>query len=143
MPQFDFTTYSSQIFWFAICFCILYFAVSYIITPRIRSILEQRKKVISSDLSSTADLKTQIEELKSLNFKINQDSAQNYHQKIEATTQKIHQHRQDTITNLKKTLEENSKKSQQQLQDLIKKSQEQSVAVIDEIAKFIKSKILN
>jgi F-type H+-transporting ATPase subunit b len=143
MPQFDFTTYSSQIFWFAICFCILYFAVSYIITPRIRSILEQRKKVISSDLSSTADLKTQIEELKSLNFKINQDSAQSYHQKIEATTQKIQQHRQDTITNLKKTLEENSKKSQLQLQDLIKKSQEQSVAVIDEISKFIKSKILN
>jgi len=143
MPQFDFTTYTSQIFWFAICFFILYFAVNYLITPRIKSILEHRKKIITTDLSSTADLKTQIEELKSLNLKINQDSAQKYHQKIEATTQKIQQHRQDTITNLKKTLEENSKKSQQQLQDLIIKSQQQSVAVIDEIAKFIKSKILN
>ena len=73
MPQFDFTTYSSQIFWFSICFAILYLAVHFIITPRVRDILNTRKKIIDGDLSEASKINHEIDSLKSLTQKHSQD----------------------------------------------------------------------
>jgi F-type H+-transporting ATPase subunit b len=143
MPQFDFTTYSSQIFWFSICFAILYLAVYFIITPRVQEILDNRKKIIDGDLSSAGKINHEIDSLKAITQKNNQESNSIYHNKIESTIQKISHTRQEAIESLKKTIEENSKKSRKQLQELVFQSQKNSGKIIDEIAKNIKSKIIN
>ncbi len=143
MPQFDFTTYSSQIFWFSICFAILYLAVYFIITPRVQEILDNRKKIINGDLSSASKINHEIDSLHTLIQKNSQESNSLYHDKIESTLKKISHTRQEAIENLKKTIDENSKKSRKELQELVIKSQRNSGEIINEIAKNIKSKILN
>jgi F-type H+-transporting ATPase subunit b len=143
MPQFDFSTYFSQIFWFGLCFLILYLNVHFVITPRIQSILNNRKKIINSDLSATSNLNDEIDKLKNLIQKSNLDSSHEYQHKIESTLQKINLTRQEAIANLKKSLDENSKKSRKHLQDLVIESQKNSDEIINNIAKNIKTKILN
>ncbi|MEB3702395.1 ATP synthase F0 complex subunit b' [Candidatus Bealeia paramacronuclearis] len=46
MPQLDFTTYPSQLFWLFVCFIVLYFILSYIATPKITKVIENRAGVL-------------------------------------------------------------------------------------------------
>ena len=80
MPQFDFSTYSSQIFWFSICFAILYFFASKIILPRIRDILGDRKVVIDTDISYAKNLEDQIADLQLKSDTLRKSANQEYHQ---------------------------------------------------------------
>lgn len=50
MPQFDFATYGSQIFWLVLTFGLLYFFVSKFIAPKIESTLLARMNVIEDDI---------------------------------------------------------------------------------------------
>lgn len=143
MPQFDFTTYSSQIFWFAICFIILYTFVSLTITPRLKAIIEQRKKIINDDLQISQKLEAKIQEIRSSINKNNQDSSNIYHNQINLTVEEIKKNREEKIANLKKNIEESAKKSRLQLQDFINESQIKSIEVVDQLVKNIKSKIIN
>ena len=143
MPQFDFTTYSSQIFWFAICFIVLYLFVSLFIAPRLKAIIDQRKKIINDDLQISQNLETKILEIKQLINKNNQESSNLYHNKINLTVEEIKKNREEKISNLKKNIEETAKNSRIQLQNFIAESQISSSSVVDQLVKNIKSKIIN
>lgn len=143
MPQFDFTTYSSQIFWFAICFIVLYLFVSLFIAPRLKAIIDQRKKIINDDLQISQNLETKILEIKQLINKNNQESSNLYHNKINLTVEEIKKNREEKISNLKKNIEETAKNSRIQLQNFIAESQISSGSVVDQLVKNIKSKIIN
>lgn len=62
MPQFDPSTFSSQLFWLVICFVGLYFIVSRFAIPRIGDILEQRERVVQDDLDRAESLKGEAEQ---------------------------------------------------------------------------------
>ena len=51
MPQFDVSSFSSQLFWLAIVFAILYFIVSKFIAPKAESILTARNRYIEDDIN--------------------------------------------------------------------------------------------
>ena len=51
MPQFDVSSFSSQLFWLAIVFAILYFIVSKFIAPKAESILTARNRCIEEDIN--------------------------------------------------------------------------------------------
>ncbi|MCF6293301.1 MAG: hypothetical protein L3J04_07905, partial [Robiginitomaculum sp.] len=57
MPQLDFSTFPSQIFWLAIAFGILYLALSRIFIPRIGGVLEERCDRIADDLDMAVSMK--------------------------------------------------------------------------------------
>ena len=61
MPQFDPSTYASQLFWLAVMFVALYWIVSKIALPRIGEVLEQRARVIQDDLDRAAQLKAETD----------------------------------------------------------------------------------
>lgn len=61
LPQFDTTTYPSQIFWLLITFFALYFLCSQIFLPRIGGIIEERRNRIADDYDQAADFKRQAE----------------------------------------------------------------------------------
>ena len=42
MPQFDFGTFPSQIFWLIVCFAALYFLLAKTVLPKIGAVLEDR-----------------------------------------------------------------------------------------------------
>ena len=62
MPQFDPSTFSSQIFWLIISFFVLYWVVARFAIPRIGDILEQRARVVQDDLDRAESLKTEAEQ---------------------------------------------------------------------------------
>jgi len=56
-PPFDTSTFPSQIFWFIICFGVLYILMKRVITPRIASIVEGRAERIAADIAEAQRLR--------------------------------------------------------------------------------------
>ena len=57
MPQFDSSTFASQIFWLAVTFIALYFAMARVVVPRIAEVLEARRRRIETNLEKADALK--------------------------------------------------------------------------------------
>lgn len=62
MPQLDFSTWASQIFWTALALFILYKVLNGSIMPKISGALEDRHNAIADDLDKAAELKKQAED---------------------------------------------------------------------------------
>ena len=63
MPQFDATTFSSQLIWLVITFVLLYLVLSRVALPRIASVLEERQRRIGGDLEKAAELKAEADKV--------------------------------------------------------------------------------
>ncbi len=61
MPQLDFDTWPSQIFWVALALVLLYQILSKKIMPRIAGTLEARQHAIADDLDAASSLKVRAE----------------------------------------------------------------------------------
>ena len=62
LPQLDLSTYVSQAFWLVLCFCLLWFAVTNFITPKIADVIEQRKRKINEYIQKADKLNSQAKE---------------------------------------------------------------------------------
>lgn len=62
MPQFDPSTFPSQLFWLVISFVVLYWVVARFAIPRIGDILEQRERVVQDDLDRAESLRAEAEQ---------------------------------------------------------------------------------
>lgn len=63
MPQFDVSSFSSQLFWLAIVFAVLYFIVSRFIAPKAESILTARNRCIEENINYAEDYKKKAKTL--------------------------------------------------------------------------------
>ncbi len=61
MPQFDPTSFPSQLFWLVVTFVVLYVLISRFAIPRIGDVMEQRQKMMDDDLDRAAQLKAEAE----------------------------------------------------------------------------------
>ena len=64
LPQLDLTTWPTQLFWLVVTFAIMYLLMSAIVTPRIRSVLEDRQQRITNDLEKARDADTKVTEMR-------------------------------------------------------------------------------
>lgn len=62
LPQFDVSTWGSQIFWLALTFAVLYLALSRFILPNLRNTLATRSDRIADDLDSASRMQREAEE---------------------------------------------------------------------------------
>jgi len=62
MPQLDFTTYASQIFWLVITFGLLYIIMAKSALPTVRDVLQSRQARISDDLKKAEKLKAEAQD---------------------------------------------------------------------------------
>lgn len=62
LPQFDFSTWASQIFWLAIVFACLYFVLSTFILPRLRDGISNREDRIRDDLDKAQNMQRKAQE---------------------------------------------------------------------------------
>ncbi|RFB04885.1 F0F1 ATP synthase subunit B family protein [Parvularcula marina] len=62
LPQLEFDTYPSQVFWLVITFLILYFLCAKVFLPRLGGIIEERRNRIADDFDQAAEFKRQAEE---------------------------------------------------------------------------------
>jgi F-type H+-transporting ATPase subunit b len=61
MPQLDFATYASQIFWLAVTFGLLYLIMARSALPTVREVLQNRQSRITDDLRKAEKLKNEAE----------------------------------------------------------------------------------
>ena len=113
MPQFNASTFPSQIFWLVITFVILYLLISFVILPRIRDNIRLRKNKISNDLERAELIKNQIDKI-----------ILEYNEKVENTKNRANQ-------NIKNALE----KSEQELSLQIESVKQRIVKKISEAEK--------
>jgi F-type H+-transporting ATPase subunit b len=62
MPQLDFNTFPSQIFWLLVALVALYYILSKVALPRIGGVIEERHDAIEDDLDRAADFKRRASE---------------------------------------------------------------------------------
>ena len=62
LPQLDFATYPSQIFWLVVSLVVLYYLMTKIALPRIATVLEERADAIADDLDTAEEYKRKAEE---------------------------------------------------------------------------------
>lgn len=143
MPQLDLSTYSSQIFWFILCFIALYVTASCIILPRIAAILKNRKNIIDTDLSLASEIDNKIYEIESATDTLRKKANQNYQIKLEEAAKSATKQREKMIEELKSKIDSNIQKSHQELKDLIEKSRTQSEIAIKNLTQQITEKLLS
>jgi F-type H+-transporting ATPase subunit b len=61
MPQLDFSTFASQIFWLVAIFAVLYVLMARVGLPRVGAMIEQRQARIEGDLERAAQMKAEAE----------------------------------------------------------------------------------
>ena len=61
MPQFDPSSFASQLFWLVVSFAALYWVVAKFAIPRIGDVLEKRDRVIQDDLDRAESLKQEAD----------------------------------------------------------------------------------
>ena len=128
LPQLDFNTYPSLIFWSIISLIIGYFLMAYIVTPQIKSIINLRETNIQNDLIKA---KTSNEESEKIKNEVlsNQDE-------IKLSSQTLIN---DALLETKKLLEESEKKISEKMELRISKAEQK----INETKNNVITEILN
>ena len=143
MPQLDFTTYSAQIFWFSICFVVLYSFLAYVIIPRIAQIAKNRKEIIEKDSSSFEQLSKEISEVAENSKTVILEADKKYKDSIADAVVKSRANRDSLYEDFAKKSDDMISKSRKQIDDVIADSSVRSGEVALEIGKVIENKILN
>lgn len=143
MPQFDISTYSSQIFWLSICFAALYYSFSNIVLPEIRDILKERKSIIDSDKLSAKEIESQLEAINSKTNDLRLEATSKYQIQLEEANKAASLKREKLIEELKNKIEVITKKSQEDLQKFVASTENQRQLAIQDLTKIIKTKLFN
>ena len=143
MPQFDFTTYSSQIFWFAICFLTLYFFAHSIILPRIRKIINERETTINNDVELSNSLEEKLGEVEIKTEALRRKATQEYQAQIDEAAKVNTAKREKLLEELKAKIEKITDKSHEDLKKFVTESKAKSQAAFDGLVKSIKEKVFN
>lgn len=129
-PPFDASTFPSQLFWLAITFGILYFAMSRFVLPKIGSAIEERRDRIADDIDAAQQAKAEA------------DAAEQAYEKALADARsKAHGIAADTRKALDKELAKDSAaveaelaEKQQAAEAAIRKAKEKAFAEVNAIA---------
>ena len=128
LPQLDFDTYPSLIFWSIISLVIGYFLMAYLVTPQIKSIINLRETNIQNDLIKA---KTSNEESEKIKNEVSKNQAE-----IKLSSQTL---LNEALLETKKLLDESEKQVSEKIELRIKKAEQK----INETKDNVISEILN
>ena len=128
LPQLDFDTYPSLIFWSIISLVIGYFLMAYLVTPQIKSIINLRETNIQNDLIKA---KTSNEESKKIKNEVSKNQVE-----IKLNSQTLIN---EALLETKKLLDKSEKKVSEKIELRITKAEQN----INETKDNVISEILN
>lgn len=117
MPQFDISSFTSQLFWLGLIFSVLYFVVSKVIVPKAEQILSSRDKWIDDNL----ELAKKYNEQARLVEMSNKDALTKLNKDIESARKEVLD-----------AQELEFKKKKEELADEIRNKQKESLKEIDD-----------
>lgn len=104
MPQFDVTTFPTQIFWLLVCFLFLCIVMRLYIVPRLSTVLDNREQRIQNDWSEAKTLISTRETLRQQNLDRLAQARGNAHIRLHQVLQEIHHQKANRITALEEEL---------------------------------------
>lgn len=143
MPQFDISSFSSQIFWLSIVFGSLYFLVSKFIVPKAESILVARNRYLEDNVKHAKQFHDKIKLLeiqRQKNLALTKEKVALVRQEA---MQKIDQYLSDQQSSLNIAIEQKHQQSLQELANYVENFRLQQTKSSIEIAAFIIKKITN
>jgi len=142
MPQFDSSSFLSQIFWLAICFATLYFAMKKVYLPRITEILAQRRKNIEHDSLISQELYKKTQEINETSKASIDQSSHQYQMAMDQAAKEANLRREQALNDLRKKTEVMSNNSQKQIADFIENSKNNSADIIKNLVNVLSKKML-
>jgi F-type H+-transporting ATPase subunit b len=141
MPQFDLTTYSSQIFWLILCFIALYLFFAFIIIPRIAGIIGEREQIIEGNKNYAEKINSQIKQLKLDVDKIKKDASNFYQNQIDSALSSSGKIRDEMKFKLKSQIVELNKQTKLEIANFININKEEKAQSSYFLLQAIKEKL--
>lgn len=141
MPQFDLTTYSSQIFWLILCFISLYLFFAFIIIPRIAGIIGEREQIIEGNKNYAEKINSQIKQLKLDVDKIKKDASNFYQNQIDSAISSSGKIRDEMKFKLKSQIVELNKQTKLEIANFININKEEKAQSSYFLLQAIKEKL--
>lgn len=141
MPQFDPSSFISQIFWLAICFGTLYFSVSKIFLPRIKGVVEERKKNIKRNSLIAAELQHTIDKVNVAALQMRNGSALQYQLTMEQSAKQASLNREQALNDLRKKTDIIIDKSEQEINEFIQNSKNNCDSIVKNLVNVLSKKI--
>lgn len=142
MPQLEFATYASQIFWLAIIFFTLYLCLSRGSLPVIREVLHSRQSSISADLKKAESLKLEIEAAEEDFTSVIVDARQEAHKLLDEAKSKIAAEEASRNAKIDQNFAHQNKEAEQRVAALRKESAEKLVPIAAEAALLMAEKLI-
>jgi F-type H+-transporting ATPase subunit b len=141
MPQFDSTTFISQIFWLILCFVALYSFIDLVIVPRISKIIEERDDIIQGNRIEATKLQ---EEVSAINDKINEvkfSANKIYKTKIEEAAANSSKISEEFKVRLKNEIANKIDSAKQEINNFVEGNQNEKISLAKSISNLIKQRI--
>lgn len=126
MPQFDASTFLSQIFWLMISFGALYALVSYVFLPRISTVLKNRVDVIDDEIQKALSYQDEMRELTDQFESILNASKQQAVDVLKETYDKVNAERVKHEKEINLQMQDELKKAEHKIENLYKKHLEEA-----------------
>ncbi|MES2678039.1 MAG: hypothetical protein V4612_07010 [Pseudomonadota bacterium] len=140
MPQFNPESFSSQLFWLAICFGLIYISMSKIFLPRIRDILKERHHNIDHNESIAFQIQEQIDEIEITTKRLRETSVAQYKIALDQSTKQANLHKEEGLQNLKNQISKMVEESKAEIATFKNKSQNDCQKAVDRLVEEINSK---
>lgn len=140
MPQLDFTSFVSQIFWLFIVFLSIYFLIAKIFTPNIRNIILYRQSVLKSSRDEASRIKELSEQLRAESELISNQTKIQINDLMNQVDLEIAEFRANCKLKLISELEEQSILYANSLEVLKKDKEAMLEEVLDEVVKALSVK---
>lgn len=138
LPQFDATTFETQLVWLLLSFVVLFIIVSRMALPRVTKVLEEREERIATDLDTAERLRREAEDVKNA---------------YEVSVVEARRKAQETIMTAKDSIKADIAKAQAELDAKlgakaaeaeagIAKAREQALADIDAVASEVAAEMV-
>ncbi len=138
MPQFDFSTFASQITWLIITFGILYFILATMILPKIGNTISNRHNRIADDLDTASRMQREAEEAEVAYERVLADAKAKAHNVAESTRASINEEIEREITAADAEAAAQALKSEAKIADV----RREALSNIDAIARDAASDIV-
>ena len=142
MPQLDFATFPSQLFWLAISFTLLYVIVARFSLPRIRNVLQHREETISDDLKQAEAMKQDAEKAQAFSTGVLTEAREKANKSLADAATKIKKTSNEEHAKLDKVLAERLTEAERRIGTLREEASGKMEPVIAEVSQLLVEKLI-
>ena len=143
MPQFASESFPSQLFWLVITFTTLYFFISFVILPRIRSNIRLRKNKISNDLERAEHIKNKTEKIIEDYDKRIEDAKEKAQNQLKNSLKKANEELTVKLSELREQTDKKLQNAEKEILSYKDRIEKEIDTTANNISEIILSKILN